>query len=133
NREVIVPGYTHLQRAQPILLAHWCLAYFEMLARNRERLSEVRRRVNVMPLGAAALAGTSYAIDRAAVARALSFDSVSRNSLDAVSDRDFVIEFASAASLVMMHLSRLAEDIILYVTIEFGFFELSDAVATGSS
>jgi argininosuccinate lyase len=133
NQEVVIPGYTHLQRAQPILLAHWCLAYFEMLARDRERLAEVRKRVNVMPLGSAALAGTSYAIDREAVARSLGFDSDSRNSLDAVSDRDFVIEFVSAASLVMMHLSRMAEDIILYSTAEFGFFELGDAVATGSS
>jgi len=133
NRDVVIPGYTHLQRAQPILFAHWCLAYFEMLARDRERLIDIRKRVNVLPLGSAALAGTSYSIDRGAVARALGFDSVSRNSLDAVSDRDFCIEFASAASLVMMHLSRLAEDIILYSTTEFGFFELSDAVATGSS
>ncbi len=130
---VVIPGYTHLQRAQPILLAHWCLAYFEMLARDRERLDDVRKRVNVLPLGSAALAGTSYAIDREAVARALGFDSVSRNSLDAVSDRDFAIEFLSTASLVMMHLSRLAEDVVLYSTSEFGFFELSDAVATGSS
>ena len=133
NREVIMPGYTHLQRAQPVLFAHWCLAYFEMLERDRERVKDVRKRVNVLPLGSAALAGTSYPIDREAVARALGFDSVSRNSLDAVSDRDFCIEFAAAASLIMMHLSRLAEDIILYATIEFGFFELSDAVATGSS
>lgn len=133
NQEVVLPGYTHLQRAQPILLAHWCLAYFEMLSRDRERLADVRKRVNVMPLGSAALAGTSYAIDREAVAHSLGFDSVSRNSLDAVSDRDFVIEFVSAASLVMMHLSRLAEDIILYATTEFGFFELGEAVATGSS
>jgi argininosuccinate lyase len=133
NREVAIPGYTHLQRAQPILLAHWCLAYFEMLARDRERLIEVRKRVNILPLGSAALAGTSFAIDRAAVAQALGFETVSANSLDAVSDRDFVIEFASAAALIMMHLSRLAEDIVLYCTNEFGFFELSDAVATGSS
>src|SRR2546423_9156556 len=133
NVDVVMPGFTHLQRAQPILFAHWCLAYFEMLVRDRERLSEVRKRVNVLPLGAAALAGTSYPIDREAVARALGFDSVSRNSLDAVSDRDFCIEFASAASLVMVHLSRLAEDVILYAATEFGFFELSDAVATGSS
>jgi argininosuccinate lyase len=131
--EAVIPGYTHLQRAQPVLFAHWCLAYFEMLARDRERLADARKRVNVLPLGAAALAGTSYPIDREAVARALGFDGVSRNSLDAVSDRDFTIEFASAASLVMMHLSRLAEDIILYSTTEFGLFELSDAVATGSS
>jgi len=133
NRDVVMPGYTHLQRAQPVLLAHWCLAYFEMLARDRERLWETRRRVNVLPLGSAALAGTSYPIDREAVARALGFDSVSRNSLDAVSDRDFCIELAADASLIMMHLSRLAEDIILYASSEFGFFELSDAVATGSS
>jgi argininosuccinate lyase len=128
-----IPGYTHLQRAQPVLFAHWCLAYFEMLARDGERFADVRKRVNVSPLGSAALAGTSYPIDREAVARALGFDGISRNSLDAVSDRDFCIEFASAVSLVMMHLARLAEDIILYSTTEFGFFELSDAVATGSS
>jgi len=133
NRQVVIPGYTHLQRAQPILLAHWCLAYFEMLSRDRERLSGVRQRINVMPLGAAALAGTSFSIDREAVAKALGFESVARNSLDAVSDRDFVIEFVSASSMIMMHLSRLAEDVILYCTSEFGFFELSDAVATGSS
>ncbi|HEX5703996.1 MAG TPA: argininosuccinate lyase [Pyrinomonadaceae bacterium] len=133
NQKVVLPGYTHLQRAQPILLAHWCLAYFEMFARDRDRLADVRERVNVLPLGSAALAGTSYAIDREAVTLALGFDSVSRNSLDAVSDRDFVIEFVSMASLTMMHLSRLAEDIILYSTTEFGFFELGDAVATGSS
>jgi argininosuccinate lyase len=133
HRDAVIPGYTHLQRAQPVLFAHWCLAYFEMLARDGERFADVRKRVNVLPLGSAALAGTSYPIDRDAVARALSFDGVSRNSLDAVSDRDFCIEFASASSLVMMHLSRLAEDIILYSTTEFGFFELSDAVATGSS
>ena len=133
NREVVMPGYTHLQRAQPVLFAHWCLAYFEMLARDRDRLADVRQRVNVMPLGSAALAGTSYSIDREAVARALGFDSVSRNSLDAVSDRDFCIEFTSAAALIMLHLSRLAEDIILYATSEFAFVELSDAIATGSS
>jgi argininosuccinate lyase len=133
NSDVAIPGYTHLQRAQPILFAHWCLAYFEMLARDRERLIDARKRVNVLPLGSAALAGTSYPIDREAVARALGFDSVSRNSLDAVSDRDFCIELASAASLIMMHLSRLAEDVILYSSSEFGFVELSDAIATGSS
>jgi len=133
NRDVVMPGYTHLQRAQPVLFAHWCLAYFEMLMRDRARLSEARMRVNVLPLGSAALAGTSYPIDREAVARALGFAAVSRNSIDAVSDRDFCIEFAAVASLIMMHLSRLAEDIILYSTNEFGFFELSDAIATGSS
>ena len=133
NRTAVMPGYTHLQRAQPVLLAHWCLAYFEMLARDRERLTDARARVNVLPLGSAALAGTSYPIDRDAVADALGFEAVSRNSLDAVSDRDFCIEFAGAAALIMLHLSRLAEDIILYSTSEFGFFELSDAIATGSS
>lgn len=133
NRNAIIPGYTHLQRAQPLLFAHWCLAYFEMLSRDRERLSDARRRVNVMPLGSAALAGTSYQIDREAVARELGFASVSRNSIDAVSDRDFCVESVNACSLIMVHLSRLAEDIVLYSTIEFGFFELSDAVTTGSS
>ena len=133
NCEVVIPGYTHLQRAQPVLLAHWCLAYFEMLARDRERFTEVRRRVNIMPLGSAALAGTSFPIDRKALATALGFEGVSRNSLDAVSDRDFCGEFLSACSLIMVHLSRLAEDIILYATSEFGFFELGDAIATGSS
>src|SRR6266481_2818404 len=133
NHEVVLPGYTHLQRAQPVLLAHWCLAYFEMLARDRERLVDVRRRVNVLPLGSAALAGTSFSIDREQVAKELGFERVSRNSLDGVSDRDFCVEFIGACSLVMVHLSRLAEDIIVYSTTEFGFFELSDAVATGSS
>jgi argininosuccinate lyase len=133
HRAIAIPGYTHLQRAQPVLLAHWCLAYFEMLARDAERLHDVRSRVNVLPLGSAALAGTSLNIDREALARELGFDSVSKNSLDAVGDRDFVIEFLSSCSLVMVHLSRLAEDIILYCTNEFGFFELGDAVATGSS
>ncbi len=129
----VLPGYTHLQRAQPILFSHWCLAYFEMLARDRERLADCRKRVNILPLGSAALAGTSYPIDRESVARELGFDSVSRNSIDAVSDRDFCVEFVGDCSLIMVHLSRLAEDVILYSTTEFGFFELSDAVATGSS
>src|SRR5260370_11022564 len=133
HRDAVIPGYTHLQRAQPVLFAHWCLAYFEMLARDGERLADVRKRANVLPLGSAALAGTSYPIDRDAVARALGFDGISRNGLDAVSDRDFCIEFASTASLIMIHLSRLAEYTILSSTTEFGFFELSDAVATGSS
>ncbi|HEX5887349.1 MAG TPA: argininosuccinate lyase [Pyrinomonadaceae bacterium] len=133
NREVVIAGYTHLQRAQPVLLAHWCLAYFEMLARDRERLAETRRRVNVLPLGSAALAGTSFNIDREALAASLGFEAVSRNSLDAVSDRDFCVEFLSHCSIVMVHLSRLAEDIILYASTEFGFFALGDAIATGSS
>jgi len=133
NRDIVIPGYTHLQRAQPVLLAHWCLAYVEMLKRDRERLMEVRRRVNVMPLGSAALAGTSFPINREELATALGFEGVSRNSLDAVSDRDFAVEFLSACALSMVHLSRLAEDIILYATSEFGFFQLGDAIATGSS
>jgi len=133
NSDAVLPGYTHLQHAQPILFAHWCLAYFEMLARDRERLAETRRRVNVLPLGSAALAGSSFAIDRQRVADELGFEDVSRNSVDAVSDRDFCVEFVSACSLIMVHLSRLAEEVILYSTSEFGLFELSDAVATGSS
>src|SRR5919107_433209 len=133
HADAVLPGYTHLQRAQPVLFAHWCLAYFEMLARDRARLADARRRANVLPLGSAALAGTSYKIDRERVARSLGFDSVSRNSLDAVSDRDFCVEFTAAASLVMVHLSRLAEDLIVYSTTEFGLVELGDAVSTGSS
>ena len=133
NRSAVLPGYTHLQRAQPVLWAHWCLAYFEMLARDRERLDEVWRRVNVLPLGSAALAGTSYEIDREAVARSLGFDGVTQNSLDAVSDRDFAIEFTGACAILMMHLSRIAEDLIIYATNEFGFIELGDAISTGSS
>jgi len=133
HHSAVIPGYTHLQRAQPVLFAHWCLAYFEMLARDRERLAEARRRVNIMPLGSAALAGTSYRIDREMVASELGFEGVTRNSLDAVSDRDFCVEFAASSSLIMLHLSRLAEDIIIYATTEFGFLELSDAIATGSS
>jgi argininosuccinate lyase len=133
NRDVVIPGYTHLQRAQPVLLAHWCLAYFEMLVRDRDRLKDARKRVNVSPLGSAALAGNSFPIDREALAAALGFEAITRNSLDAVSDRDFCVEFLSSCSLVMTHLSRLAEDIILYSTTEFGFIELGDAIATGSS
>lgn len=129
----VIPGYTHLQRAQPVLLAHWCLAYFEMLQRDRSRLIDQRARANVLPLGSAALAGSSYPIDREALARELGFDSISHNSLDAVSDRDFCVEFVNACALVMVHLSRLAEDVVLYTTHEFGLFELSDSVSTGSS
>jgi len=132
-REAVMPGYTHLQRAQPILFAHWCLAYLEMLKRDRERLANAFERVNVMPLGSAALAGTSVGIDRATVAKELGFAAVSSNSLDAVSDRDFAIEFVGACAILMVHLSRLAEDIILYCSQEFGFITLSDAVSTGSS
>jgi argininosuccinate lyase len=133
HRNAILPGYTHLQRAQPVLWPHWCLAYFEMLKRDRERLAETRRRLNVLPLGSAALAGTSFDIDREAVARELGFEDISLNSLDAVSDRDFAVEFISCCSLMMVHLSRLAEDLILYCSTEFGFVELSDAVSSGSS
>ena len=133
HQTAVLPGYTHLQKAQPILWAHWCLAYFEMLTRDRERIAEVYARVNVMPLGSAALAGTSFKVDRNAVAKFLGFDGVSGNSLDAVSDRDFAIEFVGACSLVMVHLSRLAEDLIIYCSNEFGFVELSDAVSSGSS
>ena len=131
--EAVIPGFTHLQRAQPVLWAHWCLAYFEMLSRDRDRLTDVRRRVNVLPLGSGALAGASFPTDRNAMARELGFECVSRNSLDAVSDRDFAIEFVAAASIVMVHLSRLAEDLILYCSTEFGFVRLTDKVSTGSS
>jgi argininosuccinate lyase len=133
NRDVVLPGYTHMQRAQPVLFAHYLLAYFEMFRRDRERLIDARRRVNRLPLGAGALAGTGFPIDREMMARRLGFDGLCDNSLDAVSDRDFVIEFVAAASVTMMHLSRLAEDFIIYSTTEFGFIELSDAVSTGSS
>lgn len=133
HKTAVIPGYTHLQRAQPLLWPHWCLAYFEMFERDRERLSEARRRINIMPLGSGALAGTGFPIDRDSVARELGFETVSRNSLDAVSDRDFAIEFTAACSLLMMHLSRFAEDLILYCSAEFGFVELSDKVSTGSS
>jgi argininosuccinate lyase len=128
-----LPGYTHLQKAQPILVAHFLLAYFQMLARDRERLGEVSRRVNVLPLGSGALAGTNFPVDREWMAEQLGFAGVTRNSLDAVSDRDYVIEFVHAAALTMMHLSRLAEDLIVYSTQEFGFVKLGDAIATGSS
>jgi argininosuccinate lyase len=133
HQGIAIAGYTHLQKAQPVLFAHYLLAYFEMFARDRERLGSVRARVNVLPLGSGALAGTNYPIDRQRLARLLGFDEISRNSLDAVSDRDFVIEFVGAAALIMIHLSRLSEDLILYSTSEFGFIELSDKVATGSS
>jgi argininosuccinate lyase len=129
----VMPGYTHLQRAQPILWAHWCLAYFEMLSRDVARLADALKRVNVLPLGSGALAGASFAIDREAVAKELGFNGVTANSLDAVSDRDFAIEFVGACSLIMVHLSRMAEDLILYSSSEFGFVTLSDAVSTGSS
>ncbi len=133
HRDAVLPGYTHLQRAQPVMWAHWCLAYFEMLRRDRERLAEARKRVNILPLGSAALAGTSFPLDREAVAAELGFDGVSANSLDAVSDRDFAVEFCAACSLIMVHLSRLAEDLIIYCSAEFGFVTLGDSVSSGSS
>jgi argininosuccinate lyase len=133
NRDSIIPGYTHLQRAQPLLFAHYLLAYFEMMKRDRSRLAEARARVNQSPLGSGALAGTGFPIDRELIARQLGFDGICENSLDGVSDRDFVIEFIGAAAIIMVHLSRLAEDLIIYSTAEFAFVELSDAVSTGSS
>jgi argininosuccinate lyase len=131
--DVPMPGYTHLQRAQPILLAHHLLAYVFMLARDRERLEDCRRRADALPLGAGALAGTAFAIDRDALARDLGFAGVTENSLDAVSDRDYVLEFLAAAAITGMHLSRLAADLTLWATAEFGFVEFADAFATGSS
>jgi argininosuccinate lyase len=131
--ETLIPGYTHLQRAQPISLAHHLLAYVDMLERDWQRLGEVYARTNTCPLGAGALAGTTFAIDRHYSAELLGFDNLYTNSLDAVSDRDFAIEFLAAASLIMTHLSRLSEEVILWASQEFGFVSLSDACATGSS
>ncbi|WP_413744711.1 argininosuccinate lyase [Synechococcus sp. MIT S9451] len=133
QRTTLIPGYTHLQRAQPVCLAHHLLAYVEMLERDRQRLADVRGRVNVSPLGAAALAGTPVPINRRSTAEALGFEAIYANSLDAVSDRDFAVEFASAAALVMVHLSRLAEEVIFWASEECGFVRLSDRCATGSS
>ncbi len=133
NQSTMIPGYTHLQRAQPLCLAHHLLAYIEMLQRDRQRLGDVRGRVNICPLGAAALAGTPVPIDRRRTAEDLGFAAIYANSLDAVSDRDFCVEFSAAASLVMAHLSRLAEEVIAWASEEFGFVRLSDRCATGSS
>ena len=133
HQSTMIPGYTHLQRAQPLCLAHHLLAYIEMLQRDRQRLGDVRRRVNICPLGAAALAGTPVPIDRRQTAEDLGFAAIYANSLDAVSDRDFCVEFSAAASLVMVHLSRLAEEVIAWASEEFGFVRLSDRCATGSS
>ncbi|MDO8692349.1 MAG: argininosuccinate lyase, partial [Dehalococcoidia bacterium] len=133
NLGVAMPGYTHLQRAQPVLLAHHLLAYFHMLQRDKERFDDCRRRADVMPLGSGALAGAPYALDRESVARELGFSRISPNSLDAVSDRDFVVEYLAAASICMMHLSRFSEELVLWSTEEFGFIEVDDAFATGSS
>ncbi len=133
NKSVIMPGYTHLQPAQPVLLAHHLLAYFEMLKRDAERFRDCLLRTDVMPLGSGAIAGVTYSVDRDFLARELGFSQISQNSIDAVSDRDFVIEYEAAASLCMMHLSRLAEEIILWSSAEFNFIELDEAYATGSS
>jgi argininosuccinate lyase len=133
NRTVIMPGYTHLQRAQPVLFAHHLLAYVEMLERDKGRLRDARSRINVMPLGSGALAGTNYPINRQYTAELLNFPAVTANSMDAVSDRDFMIEVASALSIVMMHLSRLSEELILWASQEFQFVDLPDAFCTGSS
>lgn len=131
--DAIMPGYTHLQRAQPVLLSHHLLAYIEMLARDRERLSDALRRANHSPLGAAAFAGTPHPIDREQTVKELDFESIHRNSIDAVSDRDALIELVSTCSIIMMHLSRMAEELIIWSTREFGFVTMSDAVTTGSS
>lgn len=133
NKDVFMPGYTHLQPAQPVLLAHHLLAYFEMLQRDIDRFNDCLRRVDVLPLGSGALAGVTYNIDRQFLAQELGFSQVSQNSLDAISDRDFVLEYEAAASIGMMHLSRLAEEIVLWSSAEFDFVELDEAYATGSS
>lgn len=133
NTETILPGFTHMQVAQPVSFAHHMLAYVEMFSRDAERLADVRKRVNRLPLGAAALAGTSYPLDRERVARTLGFDGVCQNSLDAVSDRDFAIEFSSFASITMMHVSRLAEELVLWMSQNFAFIDLADRYCTGSS
>ncbi len=131
--DTIMPGFTHLQAAQPVTFGHHMLAWFEMLSRDHARMKDCRKRVNILPLGAAALAGTSYPIDREYAARLLGFDEVAENSLDAVSDRDFAIEFVAATAQLMTHLSRFCEEIILWVSSAFGFIELSDDLCTGSS
>ncbi len=131
--DVILPGFTHLQNAQPVLLAHHLLAYVEMLARDAERFTQLRKRVNVLPLGSAAMAGTPYPIDRPQVAKLLDFDGISKNSMDAVSDRDHMIEFSANAALVMMHLSRFSEELILWSSPAFAFVIIGDAFTTGSS
>jgi len=133
HRDTVIPGYTHLRRAQAVLWPHYLLAYFEMLARDSERFAETRRRANVLPLGSGALAGSGFPFDREAMARDLGFAAVSRNSMDVSADRDFVLDFLYAAAATMLHLSRLAEDWILYSSEEFGWLELGDGVTSGSS
>lgn len=133
NVEVILPGFTHLQVAQPVSFGHHMLAYVEMFKRDAERMADVRRRTNVLPLGSAALAGTTYPLDRERVAKTLGMDGVCQNSLDAVSDRDFAIEFTAAASLCMVHVSRLSEELIIWMSQNFGFIKIADRFTTGSS
>jgi argininosuccinate lyase len=133
NITAIIPGYTHLQIAQPVLLAHHLLAYLEMFIRDTQRLQELLKRIDVMPLGSAAMAGSTYALDRRELAKDLGFKAISENSMDAVSDRDFIIEFQAAAALIMLHLSRMAEELIIWNSEEFKFVELDDKYATGSS
>ena len=131
--ETLMPGYTHLQRAQPILLSHWWLSHYWPLRRDQERLQDLTKRVSVLPLGSGALAGVPFDVDRIALAKSLGFAEVSQNSIDAVSDRDFAVEYLFCTTMVGIHLSKLAEQIVLYTSPEFGFFELSDAFSTGSS
>ena len=133
HADTVMPGFTHMQVAQPVSFAHHLLAYVEMFARDGERLADLRKRLNRLPLGAAALAGTSYPLDRDAVAKALGFDGVCENSLDAVSDRDFALEFSSFAAITMVHISRLAEELVLWMSQNFGFIDLADRYCTGSS
>jgi argininosuccinate lyase len=133
HTDTVMPGYTHMQVAQPVSFAHHLLAYVEMFARDAERLADVRKRVNQLPLGAAALAGTSYPLDRARVAKTLGFEGICQNSLDAVSDRDFALEFSSFAAITMVHVSRLAEELVLWMSQNFGFIDLADRYCTGSS
>ena len=133
NLDVTMPGYTHLQRAQPVLLAHHLMAYFEMLGRDKDRYQGGLARVNEMPLGSAALAGSTFDLDREMVSEELGFDHVSRNSMDAVSDRDFVLDFLYNTAVLMMHLSRMSEELVIWSTREFGFVTISDAFSTGSS
>ena len=130
---VIMPGYTHLQRAQPVLFSHHLLAYYDMLERDRQRFTGCLERINVLPLGSGALAGTTFPIDRRYVAKLLGFPRISKNSIDAVSDRDFLLEFLAASSILFVHLSRLADEMVLWSTAEFGFVELPDSYCTGSS
>ncbi|MBI4830902.1 MAG: argininosuccinate lyase, partial [Candidatus Lindowbacteria bacterium] len=133
NSEVIMPGFTHMQHAQPVLFAHHMLAYYEMLCRDETRFIDCYRSADVLPLGSAALAGTSFPIDRPMLAKELNFETISRNSMDAVADRDFLIEFLSACSILMTHISRLSEELIIWSSPEFGFIEFDDSFATGSS